>query len=113
MLIEGTRILIKLKLKNQGNTKLTKAIENLIADFESIECISTENFQTLRKDADKVHSNGIYFLNIHHHRVLVLIEFEENEATVLWAGSHDEYVSIFKNNKRSIEKWLKSNNILK
>jgi hypothetical protein len=113
MLIEGTRILIKLQLKNQGNIKLIKAIENLIADFESIDSISFESFQILRKDADKVHSQGIYFLNIHHHRVLIMIEFEENEATILWAGSHDEYVSVFKNNKKSIEKWLRINNILK
>lgn len=40
---------------------------------------------------------------------MVLIEFEDyGEATIVWCGSHDEYEAIFKNNKKTIRKWLKS-----
>jgi hypothetical protein len=30
-------------------------------------------------------------------------------TTVTWAGSHDEYELTFKNNKNTIEKWLRRN----
>ncbi|AJH13725.1 addiction module toxin RelE [Myroides profundi] len=67
----------------------------------------------LRADMDCVHSEGFYFFNIHIHRTLVLIEFdEEGEATILWVGAHQEYESIFKNNKKTIEKWLRNNNYI-
>lgn len=46
-------------------------------------------------------------------RSLIKIEFEENEATVLWAGTHREYEDIFRNNKRTIEKWLRKNELIK
>ncbi|WP_439582604.1 type II toxin-antitoxin system HigB family toxin [Dyadobacter bucti] len=82
-------ILIKLKNKNRGNTKLTNAVDRLISDFEESGDISPDNLHQLRKDADKIHSDGIYFFNIHIHRVMLLIEFSQNRATVLWAGSHD------------------------
>ena len=42
-----------------------------------------------------------------------MIEFdEEGDATIIWAGTHQEYESIFKNNKRIIEKWLRTNNYI-
>ena len=47
------------------------------------------------------------FSNIH--RTMILIEFEDYEATVVWAGNHKEYEMTFKNNKKTIKKWLKSN----
>jgi mRNA interferase HigB len=38
-----------------------------------------------------------------------LIEFEDNgEATIVWAGNHDDYELIFKNNKNVIVKWLRN-----
>lgn len=41
---------------------------------------------------------------------MVLIELGvEGEATVVWAGSHDDYESTFKNNRDTIEKWLRNN----
>ena len=40
---------------------------------------------------------------------MVLLEFDENEATVVWVGNHDDYVLTFKNNKNTIKAWLKSN----
>lgn len=40
---------------------------------------------------------------------MVLIEFDEGEATVVWVGSHQAYEATFKNNKNTIKKWLSSN----
>jgi hypothetical protein len=37
-------------------------------------------------------------------------DFQDNEATVVWLGNHQEYESNFKNNKETIRKWLKKNN---
>jgi len=40
-----------------------------------------------------------------------MIELEENgEATIVWAGSHDDYELTFKNNRNVIKKWLRDNN---
>lgn len=38
---------------------------------------------------------------------MILVVFEDNEATVIWTGSHDEYDKVFKGNKAIIEKWLR------
>jgi hypothetical protein len=37
---------------------------------------------------------------------MILIVFEDNQATVIWSGSHDEYDEKFRGNKIIIEKWL-------
>jgi len=64
----------------------------------------------ISNDADCIHNDGFYFFNISIHRSLILIELdEEGEATILWVGSHDEYERTFKNNKSTIEKWLRKN----
>lgn len=64
----------------------------------------------IRTDADCVHNDGFYFFDINIHRILILIEFDDDgEATILWAGSHQEYELTFKNNKSTIEKWLRKN----
>lgn len=64
-----------------------------------------------RPDADCVYGGEFYFLNISIHRTLVLIEFEGNgDATIVWAGSHDDYELTFKNNRNVIKKWLRDNN---
>jgi len=34
--------------------------------------------------------------------------FEDNVAVVIWVGSHDDYSMTFKNNKETIEKWLRN-----
>lgn len=40
---------------------------------------------------------------------MILLEFsEDGEATVVWIGNHQDYERTFKNNKKTIEKWLKS-----
>ncbi len=63
-----------------------------------------------RNDADKVHPDGFYFFNLNEHRTMVLVEFVDSLATIVWCGNHDKYTSIFKNNKNTIKKWLKSKN---
>ena len=40
---------------------------------------------------------------------MILFEFDDSEATAVWAGTHQEYETTFKNNRNTIKKWLKSN----
>ena len=110
MKVYGIRILLKHKKKNKGNKRLGIEIDKLISDLERYSP-SEKSFFDIRKDADLVHANGFYFFNIEIHRTLILIVFEKKyEATVLWVGSHDEYERTFRNNKSTIEKWLRNNN---
>ncbi|WP_370033267.1 type II toxin-antitoxin system HigB family toxin [Flavobacterium sp. 28YEA47A] len=68
-----------------------------------------QQIHEVRNDADKVHGEGFYFFNINIHRTLILIELDdEGEATIVWAGTHAEYETTFKNNKSTVEKWLRS-----
>ena len=100
----------KLIRKNQGNSKLMNAIKKLISDIENSEWKTPLDLIEKRPDADCVYGGEFYFFNINIHRTLILIEFEENgEATVVWAGSHDEYELTFKNNRSVIKKWLRNN----
>lgn len=92
--------LYKLKAKNRGNTKL-------ISDVESANWTNQTDIKESRQDADCIHSEGFYFFDINIHRTMILVVFEDNEATVIWAGSHDEYDKVFKGNKATIEKWLR------
>ncbi len=104
--------LYKLKYKNRGNIKLIKAIDKLISDIESAEWTKQTDIKVTRPDADCVHSDGFYFFDINVHRTMILIVFEDNEATVIWTGSHDEYDKTFKGNKTTIEKWLHINKLI-
>lgn len=101
------RKLNKLKNKNRGNLKLIKAIDNLISDIENAEWKKPTDIKETRPDADCVHSDGFYFFDLNIHRTMIFIVFEDDEATVIWAGSHDEYDKNFKGNKTTIEKWLR------
>jgi len=96
--------LIKLKNKNRGNTKLVKAIDKLISDIENGNRTKQSEIKETRPDADCVHSDGFYFFDLNVHRTMILVVFEENEATVIWTGLHDEYDKTFKGNKSTIEK---------
>ncbi len=96
----------KLKKKNQGNIKLSKAIDKLISDIEDSKWKKQTDIKATRPDADCVHSDGFYFFDLNIHRTMILIVFEDNEATVVWAGSHDDYDKTFKGNKTTIKKWL-------
>jgi len=97
----------KFKHKNRGNIKLIKAIDKLIMDIESAEWSQQTDIKGTRPDADCVHSDGFYFFDISIHRTMILIVFDDNEATVIWTGSHDDYDKTFKGNKTTIEKWLR------
>jgi hypothetical protein len=113
MELAGKKILSKLKDKNRGNTQLVNSLNQLQSDLENTNSASFEHLKKLRNDIEKVHNQGFYFVDIHIHRAMLFIKIKENEATIVWAGSHQEYVRLFKNNKDSIEKWLKKNNFLK
>lgn len=109
MRVLGISKLVKLKRKNKGNKLLCDEIDKLLKDLEEF---NPKNFKLvdIRKDADCVHNDGFYFFNINIHRSLILVDFdEEGEATIIWVGSHDEYERTFKNNKSTIEKWLRKN----
>jgi len=109
MRLIGKPKLKKLRKKNIGNNKLVKAIDDLISDIENGSWENGEELKTDRPDADVVHNDGFYFFNINVHRTMILVEFDEQEATVVWTGTHDEYETIFKNNKKTIAKWLRVN----
>ena len=113
MRLVGKNKLEKLKRKNKGNSKLIRAIEQLVEDFESGNWKNGEELKIHRPDADCVHRDGFYFFDIHIHRTLVLIEFDDNgEATVAWIGTHQEYEKVFKNNKNTIRRWLRTNDYI-
>lgn len=105
-------ILIKLKQKNRGNKKLIAAIDKLISDIESAQWTKKTDIKESRPDADCVHSDGFYFFDINVHRTMILIVFENGEATVIWTGSHDEYEKTFKGNKSTIERWLRNQKMI-
>lgn len=111
MRIINKHILAKLIKKNRGNSKLLKAVQQLLTDMEESNWKTPLDLTENRPDADCVYGGEFYFFNIHIHRTLILIEFEENgEVTIVWAGSHDDYELIFKNNRVVIKKWLRDNN---
>lgn len=112
MRVLGKKIILKVKKKNIGNKKLCDEIDKLIEDLENFKP-EEQNLKEIRDDADCVHSDGFYFFDINIHRTLVMVELdEEGEATIVWAGTHQEYESTFKNNRKTIEKWLRNNNYI-
>ena len=112
MRIIGKKIILKIKKKNIGNKKLCNEIDRLIADLENFNP-GEKSINDVRDDADCVHSDGFYFFDINIHRTLIMIEFDDDgEATIVWAGTHKEYETTFKNNKSTIEKWLRKNNYI-
>lgn len=112
MRVLGKKIILKVKKKNIGNKKLCDEIDKLIEDLENFKP-EEQTLKEIRDDADCVHSDGFYFFDINIHRTLVMVELdEEGEATIVWAGTHQEYESTFKNNKKTIEKWLRNNNYI-
>jgi hypothetical protein len=44
---------------------------------------------------------------------MIMVEFEQDRAIIVWAGSHNQYEKTFRNNKSVIEKWLRDNNWIK
>lgn len=86
---------------------LIKAIDKLISDIESADWTRQTDIKQSRPDADCVHSDGFYFFDLNIHRTLILVVFEEREATVIWTGTHSEYDKTFRGNKKTVEKWLR------
>ncbi|OXA81263.1 HigB_toxin, RelE-like toxic component of a toxin-antitoxin system [Flavobacterium aquidurense] len=112
MRIIGKKTILKIKKKNIGNKKLCTEIDKLITDLENFDS-REESINNIRNDADCVHCDGFYFFDINIHRTLILIEFDDDgQATIVWAGTHQEYESTFKNNKLTIEKWLRKNSYI-
>ena len=108
MRLTNKKILEKLKRKNKGNS-LLETIDKLIDDINENDWKDQTELNKTRSDADNVRSDGFYFFNINVHRTMILIEFSDKEATIVWAGTHQEYEAIFKNNRNTIKKWLRSN----
>jgi len=104
--------LVKIKRKNRGNSKLIKAIDKLVADIEIADWSKKADIKITRPDADSIHSDGFFFFDIHIHRTMVMIVFEEGIASVIWAGSHAEYDKTFKGNKTTIQKWLRNQKLI-
>ena len=110
MKLINKNLLERLKRKSRGNIKLIRSIDALVQDIEEGSWNSPNDLKLNRPDADCVHSKGFYFFNINIHRTMVMIEFgEDNEATVVWVGSHKEYERTFRNNRNTIKKWLQNN----
>jgi mRNA-degrading endonuclease HigB of HigAB toxin-antitoxin module len=110
MRVTGKKVLLRLKLKNQGNLKLCKAIDQLILTIETKNWKTKEEIKTDRPDADQVHADGFYFFDINVHRTLVLIQLNyDGKATIVWAGTHDNYERVFKNTKSMVKKYLSDN----
>jgi mRNA-degrading endonuclease HigB of HigAB toxin-antitoxin module len=100
-------------LYRYGNTLLIQSIDQLVDDLENKDCSNQQQLKKIRPDADLVHNDGFYLFNIQVHRVMILIEFEDDgEATIVWCGSHDEYETTFKNNKSTIRKWLNNQGLI-
>lgn len=110
MRLLNKKTLEKYKRKNKGNTDLLREINKLLNDIETNNWQTPSELKKDRPDSDSVHSDGFYFFNIAISRTMILIEFEDVEASVVWVGNHQEYEKIFKNNKNTIKKWLKMNN---
>lgn len=52
-------------------------------------------------------------IDISVHRTFVMIVFTEKYAEILWVGTHDDYDSTFKGNKKTIETWLRNHGKIK
>ena len=103
----------QLKRKNQGNLKLSNEINKLIEDIENSDWKDKLELIKSRPDADRVHSENFFFFDINIHRTLALVVFNEQYAEILWIGNHDEYDTIFKGNKKTIETWLRNHGKIK
>jgi mRNA interferase HigB len=106
MRLTNKKLLEKFKRKNRGNIPLIKAIDQLIKDINVNNWKNPTELNKTRIDADNVHSDGFYFFNINIHRTMILIEFDDNEATAVWVGIHQEYETTFKNNRNTINSVL-------
>ncbi|PSL25294.1 type II toxin-antitoxin system HigB family toxin [Dyadobacter jiangsuensis] len=112
MVIHDKKKLIELKRKNLGNKRLIQAVNQLIKDLEDGSITTIDELIKIRRDANRVHSRGFYFFDLHVHRALILIQLTTDKATIMWTGTHQEYAKTFKNNTNTIEKWLRTKRLL-
>ena len=110
MKIAYRRILEKYLRKKRGNKKLKLEVSRLVETIQTSNWSTPEDVRLSRPDADKVHPKGFYFFNISTERTMILIELEQDQASIIWCGSHKDYETTFKNNKNTIRKWLQSKN---
>lgn len=107
--------------------KLQKGSDALIEDFKQALWKNKEEILKSREDADCVYGNEFYFFDIGTYRVLIQVikyqptEEDEDEdgkikdlgiAKIQWTDTHDEYERTFKNNKNTIEKWLRKHDLI-
>jgi mRNA interferase HigB len=109
--IIGKKHLEKLKRKSKGNLPLGNAIDALIEVIEASNWHNKLEITKARTDADCIYED-FYFFDIKAQRTLILFEFDENAATIVWCGNHDAYETTFKNNKDSVKKWLSNNGFI-
>ena len=83
MQIAYLNILEKYLRKNRGNNKLKKEVDKLIETLKNADWSNPEEIKLYRPDTDRVHSHGFYFFNISVDRTMILIELEENQATII------------------------------
>ena len=69
--------------KNQGNKQLSGALKKLIKDIEKAEWKNPLEIKEARPDADNVHPDGFYFFDINIHRTMILIVFEDSDASIV------------------------------
>jgi mRNA interferase HigB len=113
MRLLNKKLLLKFKGKSRGNRRLNREIDSLIDAIEIGTWKNQLQLKRIRPDADCVHADGFYFFNISILRAMILIEFEDNEASMVRVGTHEEYQRVFKNNKRTIQNWLRTNEWIK
>lgn len=109
MRILNKKLFIKYKKKNLGNKKLIDNLDSLILELERNNWKNRIEMKETISNVDCVHNDGFFFFNINSQRTMILIEFEEEDATAVWIGTHKEYELNFKNNKNTIHKWLRNN----
>ena len=85
----------------------------MIEDIETADWKDKFDIIKKRPDADRVHGDNFYFFDINIHRTMIMIMFHEQEAEILWVGNHDEYDTIFKGNKKTIETWIRNQGKIK
>jgi mRNA interferase HigB len=80
----------------------------LIEDVETSDWKNKFDLIMTRPDANKIYGDNFYFFDISIHKTTIMIVFHEQEAELLWVGTHSEYDTIFKGNKKTIETWIRN-----
>jgi len=96
--------------KNRGNYPLQISYKNLIEEFSTANCLTHLEFKKIRPDADNVYEYRCFFLDLTSHRTLVQVDYIENLVKFMWIGTHDNYVSTFRGNKKTIERYIHNKN---